>query len=67
MKTAMPNWRTVSGVAAVMAVFFFAQHLDGQESARADSAAATDAQHAAADVRQQQRVERASQLAEVVP
>ncbi len=61
------NREAVSLAAAVLAVFFFAQCLDGRDATRADEVAATEAQHAVAEVRQQAKVERATRLAAMAP
>jgi len=64
MKRITPNWATLFLVAAVMVAFFLAQHLDGQDVLGVDAAVNNEAQHAAADVAQREKVELATRMAE---
>lgn len=62
-----PNWGTLYAILFIFAVFFLAQHWDGQDGKAVDAAVAAEASHAAADVAQQAKVERAAQRAEGRP
>lgn len=63
MNRALPNLATCAGLAGVLALFFLGQHLDSQDAASVDAAVVSEARHAAADVAQIQKVERAQLMA----
>lgn len=66
-RSTSPNWGTLWLLLFIFAVFFLAQHLDGQDGAQVDAAVATEAQHAASDAAHQEKVERAHARAAAVP